>query len=131
MIEDSIQSSGNSLKKYSEAYYNISQLNEGIGFPPAQFNLTTPQATLEHFIVKSRNKDFQAVAYALNLNLLPDNISISDAAILAKKLNFVLEQRVSLSCDDLSDRPDGQIDISTSTNKAVAGKPRRSINFGK
>jgi len=131
IIEDSIADTDNALLKYSEAYYNVNQLNDGIGFPPAKYNLTSPQATLEHFIVTSRNKNFKAAAYALNFNLLSDNISIKDAAILAEKLNFVIEQRVSLSWDDLPDRPDGQVDISTNTNKAVAGKPRRSINFGK
>lgn len=130
VVEDSIENEQISLKKYTEAYYNIDQLNESMGFPPEDYNLTTPQAALEHFIVNSRNKDFEAAAYALNLNLLPDDLGKERAAILAEKLNFVLEQRISIAWDEIPDRPDGQIDISTPTNKAIAGTPRRSIVFG-
>ncbi|MDX1761810.1 MAG: mechanosensitive ion channel family protein [Christiangramia sp.] len=130
IIEDSIANSGNLLKGYSEAYFNAGRWNQGIGFPPENINLHTPQAALEHFIVNARNKEFEEAAYALNFNLMPDDLSIEEAGILAEKLNFILEQRISVSWEDLSDRPDGQIDISTTTNKAVAGKPRRSVTFG-
>lgn len=41
-----------------------------------------------------------------------------------------MNQRVSVDWDALSDRPDGQVDISTTTNQAIAGKPRRSVVFG-
>lgn len=129
--KDSIGYDENPLKEYSESYYVVNQLNDAIGLPPDELNLTTPQATLEHFIVSSRNKDFQEAAYALNFNLLSDNISQEDAAIIAEKLFFVMDQRVSIPWDDIPDRPDGQVDISTSTKKAIAGKPRRSISFGK
>ncbi|MFV8226029.1 mechanosensitive ion channel family protein [Christiangramia aquimixticola] len=130
IIQDSTRLDQNPLEEYSESYYMVNQLNEAIGYPPEKFNLTTPQATLEHFIVKSRNKNFKDAAYALNLNLLPNNISLEDAAILAEKLYFIMDQRIGIAWDGISDRPDGQVDISTSTNKAIAGKPRRSINFG-
>ena len=131
ILQDSTDFQRIGLQKYSEAYYQTSRWNKGIGFPPEEINLQTPQAALEHFIVNSRNKDYEAAAYALNFNLLPDDLKKEEAAILAEKLNFVLDQRVSINWGELSDRPDGQIDISTSTNKAVAGKPRRSIDFGK
>lgn len=131
IIQDSSASGINYLKSYNEAYYLSDRWNKGIGFPPEKFNLQTPQSALEHFIVNARNEDFESAAYALNFNLLPDDLSISEAAIIAEKLNFIINQRVPIPWSDLSDRPDGQIDISTSTNKAVAGKPRRSIDFGK
>ncbi|MCP9200083.1 mechanosensitive ion channel family protein [Gramella sp. GC03-9] len=130
LIEDSTANAGTNLAEYEKAYFIASRWNAGIGYPPEDINLQTPQATLEHFIINSRNKDYEQAAYALNLNLLPDDISQEDAAMLAEKLNFVLEQRISIGWDGLSDRPDGQIDVSTSTNQAVAGQPRRSISFG-
>ena len=131
VVQDSTANAGSSLGEYAEAYYKASRWNQGIGFPPKDINLQTPQAALEHFVINARNKNFKQAAYALNLNLLPDNLSMEEAAILAEKLNFVLEQQISIGWDQLSDRPDGQIDFSTSTNKAIAGKPRRSISFGK
>ncbi|MCH4822868.1 mechanosensitive ion channel [Gramella lutea] len=130
-IEDSVANAGTSLGKFEDAYFKADRWNPGVSFPPDDINLLTPQAALEHFIINSRNKNYKQAAYALNLNLLPDDLSQVEASVLAEKLNFVLEQRISISWDELSDRPDGQIDFSTSTNKAIAGKPRRSISFGK
>ena len=130
IIKDSTANAGSTLKEYSEAYFIAGRWNQGIGFPPEDINLQSPQAALEHFIIHARNKEYKKAAYALNLNLLPDEIQIAEAAVLAEKLNFVLKQRISLNWENISDRPDGQIDISTTTNKAIAGKPRRSVTFG-
>ncbi len=131
ILQDSTDFKRMELQEYNEAYYLTERWNRGFGFPPEEINLQTPQSALEHFIVNSRNKNYELAAYALNFNLFPDDLTKEEAAIIAEKLYFVLDQRVSLSWGELSDRPDGQIDISTSTNKAVAGKPRRSIDFGK
>ncbi|MBW2961436.1 mechanosensitive ion channel family protein [Mesonia aestuariivivens] len=120
----------NAIKDYNNAYYVLDRVNESIGLPPNQINFQTPQSTLEHFIIKSRNEDYEEAAYALNLNLFPDNITKKDAATLAEKLYFVINQRVNINWDELPDRADGQIDIQTNTNQAVAGQPRRSIVFG-
>ena len=130
VLQDTTEFQRPELEEYNTAYYQTERWNKGIGFPPEKYNLQTPQAALEHFIVNARNKDFKAAAYALNYNLYPDDLSIEQAAIIAEKLNFILNQRVAISWGDLSDRPDGQVDISTAINKAVAGKPRRSIDFG-
>ncbi|MEE3149148.1 MAG: mechanosensitive ion channel domain-containing protein [Bacteroidota bacterium] len=62
--------------------------------------------------------------------MLPNNLTQEEASTLAEKLYFVLNQRVKIDWGGLSDRPDGQIDISTTTNQAIAGKPMRSIVFG-
>lgn len=120
----------NSLKDYNVAYYQLTRLNNPLGLPPNKFNLQTPQATLEHFVISCRNKNFKEAAYALNFNLFPDNISEQEAINVAQKLYFVMDQRVAINWDGLSDRPDGQVDIRTTTNQAVAGKPRRSVVFG-
>jgi small-conductance mechanosensitive channel len=120
----------NSLKDYNVAYYQLTRLNNPLGLPPNKFNLQTPQATLEHFVISCRNKNFKEAAYALNFNLFPDNITEEEAINVSQKLYFVMDQRVAINWDGLSDRPDGQVDIRTTTNQAVAGKPRRSVVFG-
>ena len=129
-VEDYGSFKSNPIKEYNEAYYILDRLNNSIGLPPNEYNFQTPQSVLEHFVRKARNNEYKEAAYALNLNLYPDNISEEDAAILAEKLYFVLNQRVNINWDELPDRPDGQIDIQTTTNQAVAGNPRRSIVFG-
>ncbi len=120
----------NSIKAYNEAYYQLSRLNKSVGLPPNEFNLQTPQAALEHFVLNARNDNYEDALFALNYNLMPDDLTRKEAATLAEKLYFVINQRVHINWDDLPDRPDGQIDISTTTNQAVAGKPRRSLVFG-
>ncbi|WBL27134.1 mechanosensitive ion channel family protein [Zunongwangia sp. HGR-M22] len=120
----------NAVKEYNQAYYVLNRLNNITGLAPTKFNLQTPQAALEHFIIQCRNENYEDAAYALNLNLLPDTTTKEQAATLAEKLYFVINQRVNIRWDDLPDRPDGQIDVQTTTNQAVAGKPRRSIVFG-
>jgi len=133
-LSDTIPSKGtyqsNPIGDYNEAFYLIDRLNENIGLPPNRLNFQTPQATLEHFIVSCRAGNFEDAAYALNLNLFPKEVTKAEAAILAEKLFFVINQRVSVNWDNVSDRPDGQIDLTTSTNSAIAGNPRRSIIFG-
>ncbi|PRX51921.1 mechanosensitive ion channel family protein [Salegentibacter salegens] len=131
-IADSIASNylPNSIKDYNEAYYSLTRLNNPLGFPPNKFNLQTPQATLEHFVISCRNKNFKEAAYALNLNLMPKTITEDEAIDMAQKLYFVMDQRVAINWDGLPDRPDGQVDIRTTTNQAVAGAPRRSVVFG-
>ena len=96
----------NAIKEYNEAYYVLNRVNKSIGLPPNNVNFQTPQATLEYFIVSSRENDYKKAAYALNLNLLPSNLSHKDAALLAEKLYFVINQRVKLNWDDLPDRPE-------------------------
>ncbi|TXK70224.1 mechanosensitive ion channel family protein [Mesonia sp. HuA40] len=120
----------NPISEYNEAYFILDRLNTSIGLPPNQINLETPQAALEHFLTKAEAGKYQEAAYTLNLNLLPKTTTIEEAAVLAEKFHFVLKQRVKIDWDNLADRPDGQLDFSTTTNKAVAGKPRRSVAFG-
>ncbi len=120
----------NPIKEYNESYYIVSRINENIGLPPNEYNFRTPQATLEHFMLSARDSDFAAASYALNFNRMPLSLNKEEAAILAEKLYFVINQRVAIDWGSISDRPDGQIDIQTSTNKAIAGEPRRSVYFG-
>lgn len=120
----------NTVQEYNDAFYVLSRLNKSIGLPDESANLQTPQAAIEHFILNCRNGDYTTASQVLNLNLMPDNITQEQAAVLAHKLYFVINQRIQIDWGSLSDRPDGQTDFSTSTNKAIAGKPRRSIVFG-
>ncbi|AZQ43950.1 mechanosensitive ion channel family protein [Nonlabens ponticola] len=119
------------LGEYNKAYYAMDEFNTNIGMPPTDINLQTPQSVLEHFVKESRSENFKSAAYALNLNLFPNDVTIDEAAELAEKFYFVLNKKLAIDWQSLPDRPDGQVDITTNTNKSVAGVPRRSIDFGK
>lgn len=133
-LSDTIPSKGaynrNPIGEYNDAYYQLERLNDNIGLPPNKFNFTTPQATLEHFILSCREERFEDAAYALNLNLFPKNVTKEEASILAEKFYFVINQRIAIDWEGISDRLDGQVDITTSTNKNISGTPRRSVVFG-
>ncbi|WP_405252500.1 mechanosensitive ion channel family protein [Dokdonia sp. Asnod3-C12] len=133
-LSDTIPSEGiynsNPIGEYNDAYYQLERLNDNIGLPPKEFNFTTPQATLEHFILSCREGKFEDAAYSLNLNLFPKSVTRKEAAILAEKFYFVINQRIAIDWEGISDRLDGQVDITTSTNKNISGKPRRSVVFG-
>ncbi len=134
LLSDTITSKGaynrNPIGEYNDAYYQLERLNDNIGLPPNKFNFTTPQATLEHFILSCREERFEDAAYALNLNLFPKNVTKEEASILAEKFYFVINQRIAIDWEGISDRLDGQVDITTSTNKNISGTPRRSVVFG-
>ncbi|MAN58880.1 MAG: mechanosensitive ion channel protein [Flavobacteriaceae bacterium] len=130
VLDTTARYGSNPFDDYNEAYYTVSRLNKQIGLPPKKFNLRTPQAALEHFVLSARNGKYEDAIFALNLNLMPEKLTKEQAISLAEKLYFVLDQRVQIDWDGLSDRPDGQVDISTTTNQAIAGKPRRSVVFG-
>ncbi|BAO54201.1 mechanosensitive ion channel family protein [Nonlabens marinus] len=130
VIRENPSYGSNPIEEYNDSYYILSRINQNIGLPPTSMNFRTPQATLEEFIFSCREDDFEAAAYALNLNRMPSSLTKEKAAILAEKLFFVINQRVAIEWGSVSDRPDGQIDIQTATNQAIAGKPRRSVYFG-
>ncbi|WP_432410755.1 mechanosensitive ion channel family protein [Rasiella sp. SM2506] len=130
VIDQDAKYGNNPFGDYNEAFYRVDRLNEQIGLPPTKFNLRTPQAVLEHFVTSARNGKYEDAIHALNYNLMPLNMTEEQATVLSKKLYFLINQRVTIDWDALSDRPDGQIDMSTTTNQAIAGKPRRSVVFG-
>ncbi len=119
------------LGGYSEAYFQLERLNTGLPPRPADINLRTPQGGLEHFMLAARSGDFERAAYALNFNLLPDRVQADEAAMLAEKLYYVLNKRVSIDWDNLPDRPDAQVNMAGAGQEAIAGKPRRSMSFGR
>ncbi|WP_338766805.1 mechanosensitive ion channel domain-containing protein [Bernardetia sp. ABR2-2B] len=118
------------IGKYSDYYFNIKELNKGVSKSGEFINRQTPQAAMEHFLSSCKEKDFQSAAYVLNLNLIPEKIRTEKAIILAEKLYYVMNKRISINWDDLPDRPDGQINQGNAGDKSIAGKAQKSIRFG-
>jgi len=121
--------SGNAIEGFSEPYYKLSFLNDGLP-EPDDLNRQTPQATLEHFLLSARAEEYAAARHALNLNLFPPEQQAEKGMEIAKKLHYLIRQRISINWEDLPDRPDGQIDYAVGGNQPLAGQPRRSIVFG-
>lgn len=121
----------NSIQGYEENYYVIQHRNQFFGRSEISVNRETPQSSLENFILSARNGDYLKASHSLNLNLIPDNVSNKQIEQLNHKLYIIINRNINIDWDKLSERPDGQIDEIFNKNKAVAGKPRKSIAFGK
>ena len=130
-IKDSTDFSNTNIESYSEAYFVLERQNEI--FKPFEItvNRSTPQATLENFILGARDDDYLQAAKSFNFNLLPSSTTKDQVAELAQKLYTVINQNLNIDWDKISDRPDGQLDVGFQTNTALVGQPRRSIAFGR
>lgn len=98
--------------------------------PPASErpNLATPQASVESFMMASRDEDFSLAGQSLDLRLAGDT---PDAAALAEKLAFVLQQELWIDWESLPDRPDGVVEPGPlGEGGPLVGVPRRSIRLG-
>lgn len=121
----------NTLKEYDENYYILRYRNEVYRSSEVDVSRETPQATLENFVLNARKGDFKRASYSLNLNLLPEDISEDQVQELTHKLFILINSKINLDWDKLSDRPDGELDEVFYENEVAAGKPRKSIAFGK
>ncbi len=116
--------------EYSESYYALDDLNTGL--PPLDKppNLSTPLATLEFFQSAIMKQQFDLAAYALNMNLIDDELQRNQSIELSRRLDFLLTKKELYVFDELPDRPDGLIEPPTGTTSSVMGVPRRSIQLG-
>jgi small-conductance mechanosensitive channel len=130
-IKDSTDFSNTNIESYNEAYFILERQNEIFDPTEITVNRSTPQATLENFILSARNDDYLQAAKSFNFNLLPSSTTKEQVAILAQKLYTVINQNLNIDWDKIPDRPDGQLDIALQTNNALVGEPRRSIAFGR
>jgi small-conductance mechanosensitive channel len=115
---------------YSDPYYQLENLNEGLPLVTPSPNLQTPQAALEFFMKAAAQDEFRRAAAALNLNLIPVSEQTERAPELASHLHYLLIRKSLISWDAIPDRPDGQIEASPGGDNPLAGKPRRSILLG-
>ena len=111
-------------------YYVINKLNSGLPSLSTAPNLETPLSTLEFFNSANMQQNFALAGYALNLNLLPEESQKNQAADLAKKLDYLMNEKGLYAFDEMPDRPDGLIEPELGTSNPIHGIPRRSIKLG-
>lgn len=116
--------------EYNESYYVLNKLNTGL--PPLSEppNLSTPLATLEFFQSAVMKQQYDLAAYALNMNLIEEEVQRSRSIELTKRLDFLLSEKKLYVFDDLPDRPDGLVEPPLGNDSSVTGIARRSIQLG-
>jgi hypothetical protein len=116
--------------EFNEAYYVINKLNTGLPKLSTPPNLETPLATLEFFNSANLQNNFALASYALNLNLLPEAQQKNEAAYLAQKLDYLMNEKALYVFDEMPDRSDGLIEPALGTDSPIHGVARRSIKLG-
>jgi small-conductance mechanosensitive channel len=117
-------------------WFEAGALNAGLPAAEPSPNLLTPQATLEYFLSTARNGEYLRAAHALNLNLIPLSEQAEQAPRLARRLLYLLENRVSIDWERLPDRRDGRHEPSLLQETVLSGsgtdpaRLRRSISVG-
>lgn len=108
------------------SWYEVEDLNRGLGPVPADVDRTTPRSSLESFLAEAREGDWHAAAQVLDLSAIPENEQRTRGAQLAMDFLVLLERKIVIDWYDLQDRPDG-LDSRQASEAAMAGKPRRSL----
>lgn len=112
----------------SQYWFEVESLNEGLGPAPPGVGRKTPQEALATFTEAAREEDWARAAHVLDLTGIEPAEQARRAPLLARQLHEVIERRIWLDWDDLSDRPDALMEGGGDTPRA--GQPRRSQRLG-
>ena len=111
-----------------DTWYDIVELNPGLGDPPKGVDRSTPQGTIESFVDAIRSRDWNVAAHLLDLSAVDPADQPVQGPRLAQFLGEVLERRLWIDWADLPDRPDALIENGSDKNP-LAGKPRRNLRL--
>lgn len=107
--------------------FRVDAVHRGLRALEPPPNLETPQACVENFVLSARRGDFARAARSLHFRLVED-VDEARASELARKLFYVLNQKLWIDWTLLPDRPDGMQPGSTiGGNDPLAGQPRRVV----
>lgn len=81
--------------------------HDGLSAPPADVDRSTPRRAMRLFIDSSREGRHDLAAYALDLSAVPREAQAARGAELARQLKFVLDQKLWIVWEELSDDPAG------------------------
>lgn len=112
----------------SEAWYEVEELNSGLGPAPQRLDRSTPRAAMRSFVNLTNAERFDWAAHLLNLSDLPPGEQAEDGPELAAMLASVIERRIWINWSGLSARPDAMIESETG-NHPRAGETRRNLRI--
>ncbi len=118
---------------YDDPYFRLPFLNLGLPPLPGSVDLESPRSSLSNFMDACEENDFDRAARSLNLNAFDPAEQNSLGPDLAKKLQFVLEQKVWIDWGQIPDRPDGEKFGYSLEQEATEGSregPKRVIHLG-
>ncbi len=108
------------------SWYEIEELNPGLGEPPERVDRTTPRSAIESFLQLGREDRWEQAAHMLDLAGWPEEDQAEAGPKLARQLFTVIDRKIVVDWFQLLDRPDA-LDARTTSDSAMAGQPRRSL----
>ncbi len=87
----------------------------GLAPSPADLSRATPRSSVRQFLRATSEADFLRAARLLDLRWIPPGRQSEVGPDLARKLRAVLDQKLPLEPDELSDSPEGNLDDGAST----------------
>lgn len=106
-----------------DEWYPVESLPAANIRPPAGIDLSSPRATVRSFLTAFEAGEYEAAASALHL---PEDME-EDPAELARMLGEVIDRRLWIDGDGLSDRADAAVELAGDSGR---GQPRKSIELG-
>src|SRR6056297_283620 len=112
----------------SKAWYPADTLNEGLGPPPDDLDLSTPRAAMRAFVEHGRSERFEAAAHVLNLSDIAPENQKDEAQAIARQLYQVIDRRVWVDWSDLPSRPDAKR-VQPAGQSNSSGEIRRDLGI--
>lgn len=109
-------------------WYEVEQLNSGLGAVPQDLDRSTPRAAMRSFISLTDEKRFDWAAHLLNLSDLTEGEQREQGPELAAMLASVIDRRIWVDWSGLSARPDAMVESET-RNHPRSGETRRNISI--
>ena len=110
----------------ADPWFEVPELNAGLGDPPPSVDRSTPRGSVETLLIASRTGRWQDAAHLLNLAEVPAAQQAEVGPDLARQLHELFSRKVIIDWSKVLERPDG-LDAEASNKAAMAGQPRKSI----
>lgn len=111
-----------------KAWYEVEDLNSGLGAVPQDLDRSTPRAAMRSFLTLTDEERFDWAAHLLNLSDLTEGQQREQGPKLAAMLASVIDRKIWVNWSGLSARPDAMIESETG-NHPRAGETRRNIRI--
>ncbi len=108
-----------------DRWYPTEMVNPGLGDAPENIDRTTPRSSLESFMFRADDEDWEGAAHLLDLSSIPSSRQAEEGPKRAQAFATLLDRKIIIDWYDLRDRPDG-VDA-RSADAPMAGEPRRSL----
>lgn len=114
-------------------YRVVKRLNAGLPPPKQPIDLTTPQASLENFLLSADRGEYAQAAHSLNLNAIPLDQQPEVGLNRATELKAVMDQELWVDWSAVPDRQDGQVDDRSAMQErsGEARGPQPSLLLGR